>query len=425
MRLGDRLEAVETIAILMLENRSFDHLLGTLPGVDGIASAFACSGTAPFPLGSRPLTPSYDLPPHEREAVASQIAGGAMDGFVESWRQAAPGDGRDAMGHLTALEAPVSHFLARHFTVCDRWFSALPTSTQPNRLMALGGESLRDRTREDAGDLLRDQKLVFDWLDAAGVPWRVYHDGFPFLTLMPGQHARILGGAYRRLSHLADDVASEPDATFPKVIFVEPSFTGIFGPANDGHPPQPMSFAEELLRRVYLALTCNPRRWERTLFAVTYDEHGGFYDHVPPPRIPTPKPRDADPDYRAPFESLGVRVPAIVASPLVGPGVCHALFDHTSALKLVTERFSLPERELPALDRRAGEGRERVRSLAALPWREGSVLPVPVPPRVTPAAPVPLDRPVPEVHVEAIQRLWARDPARAGALFPELLQPVL
>ena len=96
------------------------------------------------------------------------------------------------------------------------------------------------------------------------------------------------------------------------MLFLEPSFSGAIGQANDNHPPQPMAFGEELLRRVYLALSSNPARWAKTLLLVTYDEHGGFFDHVAPPAVPTPKPPDplVEADYGEPFETLGVRVPA-------------------------------------------------------------------------------------------------------------------
>ncbi|MHB8419027.1 MAG: alkaline phosphatase family protein [Myxococcales bacterium] len=442
--LADRLDLVDTLAVLMLENRSFDHLLGSLslpggglPDTDGLRAdpdyleRFANSGVPPFPWGGRPFLPSHDLPPHERDAVAAQLAGGAMTGFLDAWHRFPEGRGAPAdappepMGFLTASEAPVSHFLARRFAVCDRWFSALPASTQPNRLTALSGESLRDRTDEGPGALLGHQRLVFDWLEAHGPPvrWRVYHDGFPFLMLMPSQHERILFGPYRRLERLAADVAQEPNETFPQLLWIEPRFNGLFGPQNDNHPPHPLAFGEALLRQVYLALSGNPRRWARTLFVVTYDEHGGFFDHVAPPPIPTPRPAVAEPGHGPPFETLGVRVPALVVSPLVPPGPCHALFDHTSLLKLIAERFSLRERSLPALERRSADGRQRVASLSELPILEKPAAEAPMPPEVALPPALILERPVPEAHVEAALLLWHHDPERAAERFPELVAP--
>ena len=443
--LADRLDRLDTIAVLMLENRSFDHLLGALslpggpwPDVDGLRAdpafleRFSNSGVAPLPWGSRPFARSHDLPPHEREAVALQMANvsglGPMTGFVEAYRrQAGAHDGLldEPMVWLGPAEAPVTHFLAARHAVCDRWFSSLPASTQPNRLMALSGETFRDRTNEGAGELLRHQRLVFDWLDAHDPPvrWRVYHDGFPFLVLMPSQHERILAGPYRRLSRLAEDVAREPDATFPQVLFLEPSFSGVGGHANDNHPPHPLAFGEALLRQVYRALSGNPRRWARTLLVVTYDEHGGFFDHVEPPAVPTPRPPVADRDHGEPFRTLGVRVPALAVSPLVAAGACHALFDHTSILQLIAERFSLRERALPALDRRTADGR-RVESLSALPAADAPSTTHDVPPEVALPPPVEVDRPVPEAHVEAALELWHHDPARAAERFPELVTPL-
>jgi phospholipase C len=448
--LAEGLDLVETLVVLMFENRSFDHLLGSLslpggglPDVDGLRddaafqARFASSGVAPFPWGNRPLTPSNELPPHERNAIAAQLGGAArpMTGFVDAFHRfpagrGAPDDGGppEVMGYLTASEAPVSHFLARSFTVCDRWFSALPASTQPNRLMALSGTTLRAWTKEGTHCLLPHQRLVFDWLEAhqPAIRWRVYHDGFPFLTLMPSQHERILFGPYRRLDRLAEDVANEPDATFPQVLFLEPNFSGVLGQPNDNHPPQPIAFGEELLRRVYLALSSNPSRWEKTLLLVTYDEHGGFFDHVAPPAIPTPKPPDplVEEDYGAPFETLGVRVPALVCSPLVAPGVCHALFDHTSFLTLVAQRFGLAERDYPCLDRRSADGNVRVQSLGDLPLADTARTTVPVPPLVTAQPPAIFDRPIAEANVEAAMALWNHDPERASERFPELTRPL-
>jgi phospholipase C len=448
--LAEQLDRVDTLVVLMLENRSFDHLLGSLclpgggmPEVDGLRedssfqASFRSSGVAPFPWGKRPFFPSTELPPHERDAIAVQLGspGRPMTGFVDAYRlfpagRGAPDDGSppEVMGYLTADEAPVSHFLARHFTVCDRWFSALPASTQPNRLMALSGTTLRAWTKEGSHCLLPHQRLVFDWLDAhqPAIRWRVYHDGFPFLTLMPSQHERILFGPYRRLDRLAADVASEPESTFPQVLFLEPSFSGVLGQANDNHPPQPISFGEELLRRVYLALSGNAGRWAKTLLLVTYDEHGGFFDHVAPPAILTPKPPEplVEQDYGEPFETLGVRVPALVASPMIAPGVCHALFDHTSFLTLVAQRFGLAERDYACLDRRSTDGSLRVQSLADLELANLSGASRPAPPEVIAQPPITVDRPIAEANVEAAMALWNHDPQRAAERFPELTRPL-
>ncbi len=450
--IADRFDLVDTLAVLMLENRSFDHLLGhlSLPpgassGVDGLRddpafrTRFSNSGVAPFPWGRRPWPPSVEWPPHERDATAVQIGDAAgprsMTGFADAFRRFPPGRGApddgtppEPMGWLGPDEAPVTAWLARNALVCDRYFAALPASTQPNRLMALSGTTLRGWTKEGPGCLLPHQRLVFDWLEARqpAVRWRVYHDGFPFLTLMPSQFERILFGPYRRLDRLADDVREEPDASFPQVIFLEPRFDGLFGPQNDNHPPHPVSAGEALLARVVLALSGNPRRWARTLLLVTYDEHGGFFDHVAPPPIPTPKPPEplVEADYGPPFETLGVRVPALVISPLVDPGVCHALLDHTSFLQLVTARFALPEAKLPCLDRRSADGRFRVQSLSEIPARDAPQLRPLTPPSPLQEPPVVLDHPVPEAHVEAALALWHHDPARAAARFPELVAPL-
>jgi phospholipase C len=145
------------------------------------------------------------------------------------------------------------------------------------------------------------------------------------------------------VDRLAPDVAGEQPGDFPQVIIVEPLYGDAAriagGIPNDDHAPAPVGPGELFLRTVYDALTRNPARWARTLLVVSYDEHGGFWDHVPPPGIPFAPPAKAT--YTKAFESLGVRVPGLVASPLVSARhVSHTVLDHTSVLQLLAERFT-------------------------------------------------------------------------------------
>ncbi len=352
---------VDTIIVVMMENRSFDHMLGhlSLPGfggrtdVDGLANledpAFANpsrNGTVVFPFVTADGPLPSDLP-HERDSVAIQFAksaaigGFAMNGFVKAYEQFTGTSGvlrPPPMGLLTSGDLPVTGFLAREYAVCDRWFAPLPTSTQPNRLMAISGYSMHDTTQSG---LLPDQDVVFDWLQAHGVRWRVYSAGISFFTLMPKLWPLLLTDQFRHLNALSNDVQNEPDATWPQVIFIEPDYSDapvhLSGHASDNHPPLAVGFGEAFLRQVYEAVTSNASRWSKTVMFIGYDEHGGFFDHVPPLAVPSEPPPGAN--YPT-FQSTGARIPALVVSPLVSrASVKRDSLDHTSILQLLAERF--------------------------------------------------------------------------------------
>jgi phospholipase C len=190
--------------------------------------------------------------------------------------------------------------------------------------------------------LLPNQDVVFDWLEARGIRWRVYSAGLSFFTLMESQWGRLLGPNFRRLSALSHDIQNEPDSTWPQVIFIEPDYEDtpvhLSGHACDNHPPLAVAFGESFLRQVYQTLTSSPSRWGNMVAIVTHDEHGGFFDHVAPISVPSPVPSGAS--YATAFESTGVRVPAFVISPFVSPSsTSDVALDHTSILQLFAELF--------------------------------------------------------------------------------------
>jgi phospholipase C len=185
-----------------------------------------------------------------------------------------------------------------------------------------------------------DQQIAYDWLGQKKVAWRVYHEGFfPFFSMMPRWQPEIaLGDTFRRFDRLSIDWVLEPDSTFPQVIFVEPTYTDSphVGEGTDDHPPSSVLGGQHLLLDTYKTLVSNPLRWRRTVMILTYDEHGGFFDHDQPLRIVTRDPKGKYPD----FQSTGVRVPAIIISPLVSPGrIYSSNLDHTSVLKLLGQKF--------------------------------------------------------------------------------------
>jgi phospholipase C len=355
------LKLIKTIVVVMMENRSFDHLLGylSLPpfswnNVDGLrddsnwqtkaSSSFGGSLYAPFVL-----TDPYDLmvgdPPHEWQQIATQMGnstGGSfsMNGFVTNYNTVnpvKPGDKPPVMGYFTPDQVPVTDFFAQNYAVCDRWFSSLPAGTQPNRLIAMSGfTNIAVNTFP-----LPDQTLVYDWLKTNNVRWRVYHQGMPFFAMMLRWIPDILQEThFRPLRQLYDDVQNEDPDTFPEVIFIEPTYTDAphLGPSSDDHAPSAVKGGQEFLLEAYRAMSLNPDIWGGTVMVVTYDEHGGFFDHVSPPVLETQPPPGAN--YTDAFKTLGVRVPGFVLSPFVKPKtVFNGVLDHTSILKFIAQKF--------------------------------------------------------------------------------------
>jgi phospholipase C len=403
MALGD----IDSFVIVILENRSFDHALGYLstaaadppmPDVEGLKDDPAWRGQwvnlyqgNPYPLLQLDAAAqTVDDPPHEQKTIAVQIntppypgSPNLMGGFVDSYmmRNPAPADRRLVMGCYGKDAVPVFDFFARNFVVCDHWFAALPTGTQANRLMAMGGAS---SIVDNAPVFLPEQDLVYDWLTAHRVSWSAYQwgDFLPFFTLMPKWLPEIatsltlsaVGGRSRfnRYSRFRQHWTA--NEAMPQVIFVEPEYTD--GPhidPNDDHPPTGIAKGQAFLADLYNVLVSNPDRWRKTMMIVTYDEHGGFFDHVPPLAIPT--------DVAGfPFKTTGVRVPGFIVSPQVPAGrVFKGNLDHTSILQLLADRFN------PGGDYSAAVG-ARQPKLARL-----SETLLAQPPAVvrTPAAPVP------------------------------------
>jgi phospholipase C len=358
------LKDIDTFVFCMLENRSFDHMLGYLSlddgprklAVDGLRSDAAWQASwrnrgdgQPFPL--KPLIASDPIedPPHGRDKIDMQINTPAegrphMGGFVEAYIQSRrdkqrppPADPGAVMGYYKADSVPTYDFLARNYCVCDRWFAPVPLGTQANKLMAMAGESkvLNNETG------LPHQPLVYNWLKQNKVKWRAYQSGkfVPFFTMMDIWAVPILlslktnGDRFRRYTKFKKDWTTAK--TMPAVIFIEPDYTDSFGSeANDDHPPTGVGGGQDLVRDIYETLISNPGRWAKTLFIVTYDEHGGFFDHVPPLPIATTIRGET-------LRTTGPRVPALLVSPHVGRGVAFSEpLDHTAFLQLLAERFS-------------------------------------------------------------------------------------
>jgi phospholipase C len=410
------LAQIHTIVVLMMENRSFDHMLGYLrlpayggnTNVDGVrddsnwlnAVANKWQGIAyqPGPL-QEPRIPD---PPHERPDIARQLgAPGAngnfpLDGFITS----ANGDS-EVMRYQTPGRVPILDFFARNFRVCDHWFSPLPASTQPNRLMAMAGYSLIDGNV----NVLPNHLLAYDWLNAHGVSWRVYHQGFfPFFSIMPRWLPEIAtSDKFREFNRFATDMELESDDTFPQVIFIEPIYTDAphaEAEGTDDHSPSSVTGGQLLMLDVYSALL-RSRHWNNAMLIITYDEHGGFFDHVQPLQVETVAVAESYPF----FPTTGIRVPAVIVSPFVSAGsVCNADFDHTSILKFLGQKFGMGGGYSPEVDKRALVGSVGdILDLAA----PRSDRPAPPDPTVivAPAATVPAPLPPSNENVEAFKQV--------------------
>jgi phospholipase C len=346
---------VDTIVVVIMENRSFDHVLGHLrspiygnrrevEGIEDVANPDYLNpnndgeGIAPFWTADGPL--NSDLP-HDPEKVAKQLAySQAMDryfmtGFVKAFEDEfhTSVSNPPVMGLLQPNSIPATSKLAAQYAVCDNWFACIPTSTAPNRLMSMCGFT----NHRDTGILLPDQDTVYDWLLKRGIRWRVYAAGLPFFTLMPRLSTLVLTTHFRRLTDLPKDLAEERPDDWPQVIFIEPDYYDCpvhLQPPCDNHPPLAVAPGEIFLAQVYKWVSSDAQRWSRTVFVVTYDEHGGFFDHVSPLRV---KYRNSA--YSVTFDSTGPRVPAIVAGPFAPRGVAKEPLDNTSTLQLIAERF--------------------------------------------------------------------------------------
>lgn len=345
-------DPIKHVIVLMLENQSFDRLVGLTPGVDGVnpkaplANPETSTGKSiPQNLSTQPRM-DFD-PPHDYDDVMAQLAGkdGPCSGFVDSFIGNNPkGNPSEIMAYYDRDYLPSLGTLAQQFVTCDRWFSSVPGPTWPNRFFVNSGTSLGhidmpNLAHFDPAVHLYDQPTVFERLSEAGHSWRIYFSDFSQTLLMIRQEAYAAN--YRYFSTFESDC--EDEASFPEYAFIEPRF---FSPGeNDQHPTSDIRRGDALIAQVYNAIRQNQSLWESTLLIILYDEHGGFFEHVDP-RQPQYKAKALPPDgNKTPegfaFDLFGLRVPAVLVSPLLDPAVLHGVYDHTSVLCYLTEKFSL------------------------------------------------------------------------------------
>jgi phospholipase C len=356
----DTMPAIEHVVVLMLENHSYDNFFGMLgrgpgqrPRGDGFAIAADGRPTAtnPYP-GGRPLrafhmptTCQLDAKPsQEWEQSHIQYANGKLNGFVVS------DSGPVAMGYWTERDLPFTYDLAARFPIGDRWFSSTLAQTDPNRrfLIAATAMGMTDDIGGSPGNLVPDASLaappngtIFERLSQAGISWIDYCQSFPTgatMELYPTVDGPFSETNVKPIDQFFTDAAA---GTLPSFSLLDPNY-GTQSQEN----PQNIVRGEAFLAQAVRALGGSPA-WRRTLFILTYDEHGGYYDHVPPPAALAP---DSVAPQVQPGESTydgyaryGFRVPAVVVSPYAKPAhVSHVVYDHTSILAFLERKWNLP-----------------------------------------------------------------------------------
>lgn len=322
---------IDHIVVVTMENRSFDHLLGWLPNADGRQAGLTYNDASGAPHATYPLAPDYTGcghpdPDHSYTGARVEYDSGKMDGFLR-----AGANDVFSIGYYGAADIPFYAALAQTYTAYDRWFASILGPTFPNRMFLWSAQTdrLDDSTR------FTSLPTIFDRLSKAGISHRYYFSNVPFLALWG---LRYLFSTSVFPAFLIDAATGN----LPAVSFIDPIFTVLDdGTGNDDHPHADIRNGDAFLSTVFHALASGPK-WANTVLIITFDEWGGFFEHVPPPRVIAPA-NSIDTDLVNGAALLGFRVPTVIASPFTRGvnQVDHALYDHTSALKLIEWRWSL------------------------------------------------------------------------------------
>ncbi|MBW8878325.1 MAG: alkaline phosphatase family protein [Acidobacteria bacterium] len=314
---------IDHIVVAMMENRSFDHLLGWLPGAGGRQAGLVYKDSQGAAFKTYPLAPDFQGcghpdPDHSYDGARVEYNDGRCDG----WLRAGTNDVY-TIGYYTRHDLPFLGRAAPDWTVCNRYFAAIMGPTYPNRLYQHAG--VTDRL----DDSLTSSTLptIWDRLDDAGLDGRYYYSDNVFLDLWGPKYNSIK----RTYPQFLQDCAA---GDLPAVAFVDPPLKGeAAGTSSDDHPHGDLRAGESWLYQTYRAVTTG-RDWKHTVLVINFDEWGGFFDHVVP---------EAAPDVDPAFELRGFRVPCLIVSPFSAPGtIAHDVYDHTSILKMIEWRWSLP-----------------------------------------------------------------------------------
>ena len=316
------------VIVVMMENRSFDHLIGWAPNSDGKQAGLAYVDRAGATQHTYPLAPDFQGcahpdPDHSYQGGRIQLNEGACDGFLRS------GSDDYAIGYYQAADLDFLGRAVHDWTIGDRYFCSILGPTFPNRFYLHAAQT--DRI---TNTLVQSQlPTIWDGLAAAGRTGRYYYSDAAFTGFW--------GTKYQSISHTIDAFFADAAAgALPNLAFVDPLGNGeLRGVTNDDHPHADIRAGEHFMHQIYTAVTTSPA-WQRAVLVFTFDEWGGFFDHVPPP-VGAVSPTDTAAGNVD--GSLGFRVPLVVVSPFARASyVAHDVFDHTSILKMVESRWRLP-----------------------------------------------------------------------------------
>ncbi|XP_002884392.2 non-specific phospholipase C5 [Arabidopsis lyrata subsp. lyrata] len=367
---------IKTIVVLVQENRSFDHTLGWFKElnreIDGVVksdlkfnpvlSSDQNSHNIVFGDQSQYVDPN---PGHSIRDIYEQVFGkpwdsvhpdpnpgpAKMSGFAQNAERKMKGMSSAVMNGFKPDALPVYKELVQKFAICDRWFASVPGATQPNRLFVHSATS-HGTTNNERKLLIEGfpQKTIFESLDEAGFTFGIYYQCFP--TTLFYRNLRKLKYLTRFHDYGLQFKKDCKEGKLPNYVVVEQRWYDLLSnPANDDHPSHDVSEGQKLVKEVYEALRSSPQ-WNEILFIITYDEHGGFYDHVPTPvdGVPNPDGILGPPPYNFEFNRLGVRVPAFFISPWIEPGtIIHgpsgpypmSQYEHSSIPATVKKIFKL------------------------------------------------------------------------------------
>jgi phospholipase C len=315
---------IDHVVLVMMENRSFDHLLGWLPHADGQQAGLSYLDSNGVAHQTFALAPdfqgcAYRDPDHSYDGARVEWNNGNCDGWLRV-------NDLYSIGYYRRQDLPFLGKLAPAFTTCDRFFASILGPTFPNRFYSLSAVTDRLSNIQSRVDL----PTIFDRFAAKKIPAAYYYGNFAFLLLYQ---------RYNAISHPHTRFFAQcKTGKLPAFSYIDPSYTfSDSGPAsgnqgNDDHPHADIRAGEYFMSQIYNAVVRSPA-WPRTLLIFTFDEWGGFFDHVPPPAAPDVKPE---------YQQRGFRVPCILVSPFARRGaVAHGVYDHTSILKLLEWRFGL------------------------------------------------------------------------------------
>jgi phospholipase C len=338
----DTIPQIEHIVVLMMENHSYDNKLGMLrrPGANGFRLGRDGLPTATNPYANGDVQHAFRMPTtcqngtvtQEWAASHIQYDNGKMDGFVIT-------SGAESMGYWQEEDQPFYYSLAREFPIGDAYHCSVLGQTYPNRRYLLAATSIGQT--DDTTPNLTDYPpngTIYDQLDAHGITWKDYYTDLASTELYPPLYLKNVGTKVVPIAGFFTDAAA---GTLPAYSLVEPNYS-----TQSEEDPQNIAVGEAFAASVINAVIDGPA-WDRTLLLWTYDEHGGYYDHVPPPAA-------VPPDNIAPvvlagesaydgFGRYGFRVPFALVSPWARRHhVSHVVYDHTSMLKLVETKWNLP-----------------------------------------------------------------------------------